>query len=43
MQYPSVHISACDVTFLVSRQVMAQCDGMIISQDLQTGVSDFAG
>ena len=43
MQYPSAHISACDVTFLVSRQVMAQCDGMIISQDLQTGVSDFAG
>ena len=45
MQYLSVHISACDVTFLVSRQVMvmAQCVGMIISQDLETGVSDFAG
>ena len=43
MQYLSVHISACDVTFLVSRKVMEKCGGMIISQDLQTGVSDFAG
>ena len=43
MQYLSVYILACDVTFLVSRQVMAQCGGMIISQDLETGVSDFAG
>ena len=43
MQYLSVYILACDVTFLVSRQVMTQCGGMIISQDLETGVSDFAG
>ena len=45
MQYLSVDISACDVTFLVSRQVMvmAQCVGMIISQDLRLVFLTLAG